>query len=110
MANVNGECADRLQRIGEGVLRWSLVFLLVFFGALKWTVAEAQGVAPFISNSPFLSWIGHALGQQGASNKSGAVASPPTCSRRCNQRNTESPAKAAPRTSSASTLERWLRA
>jgi len=49
------------------------VFLLVFFGALKWTAAEAQGVAPFITNSPFLSWIGHALGQQGASEAIGVI-------------------------------------
>jgi hypothetical protein len=29
--------ADWLQRTGAGILRWSLVFLLMFFGALKWT-------------------------------------------------------------------------
>jgi len=65
--------AERLQRIGGGVLRWSLVFLLVFFGALKWTAAEAQAVAPFIDHSPFLRWIGYAFGKQGASEVIGVI-------------------------------------
>ena len=65
--------AERLQRAGGGVLRWSLIILLVFFGALKWTAAEAQGVAPFIDNSPFLAWLGRALGQQGASEVIGVI-------------------------------------
>jgi uncharacterized membrane protein YkgB len=59
--------ADRLQRTGAGILRWSLVFLLMFFGALKWTTAEAQGIAPFISHSPFLRWVNVGFGPQGAS-------------------------------------------
>jgi reactive chlorine resistance protein C len=65
--------AQRLQSVGEAVLRGSLVFLLVFFGALKWTAAEAQGIAPFITNSPLLAWIGRTLGQQGASEVIGAI-------------------------------------
>ena len=65
--------AERLQRTGGGVLRWSLVFLLVFFGALKWTPAEAQAVAPFIDNSPFLAWMGRALGRAGASEAIGII-------------------------------------
>jgi uncharacterized membrane protein YkgB len=65
--------AERLQRTGGEVLRWSLVFLLVFFGALKWTAAEAQAVAPFIDNSPFLAWMGRALGRAGASEAIGII-------------------------------------
>jgi uncharacterized membrane protein YkgB len=40
---------------------------------LKWTATEAQGIFPFITNSPLLAWIGHALGQQGASEAIGVV-------------------------------------
>jgi uncharacterized membrane protein YkgB len=65
--------ADWLQRTGAGMLRWSLAFLLMFFGALKWTAAEAQGIAPFISHSPFLRWIGVGFGPQGASEAIGVV-------------------------------------
>jgi uncharacterized membrane protein YkgB len=65
--------AEQLQRVGEALLRWSLVFLLVFFGALKWTATEAQGIAPLMTNSPFLAWIGRAFGQQGASEVVGVI-------------------------------------
>jgi uncharacterized membrane protein YkgB len=59
--------ADWLQRTGAGILRWSLVFLLMFFGALKWTPAEAQAIAPFVSHSPFLRWVTVGFGPQSAS-------------------------------------------
>jgi uncharacterized membrane protein YkgB len=39
----------------------------MFFGALKWTTAEAQAIAPFISHSPFLHWVHVVFGPQGAS-------------------------------------------
>ena len=81
MANgTNLAQAERLQRTGGGVLRWSLVFLLVFFGALKWTPAEAQAVAPFIDNSPFLAWMGRALGRAGASEAIGIIELTTACS------------------------------
>jgi reactive chlorine resistance protein C len=65
--------AERMQHIGGEVLRWSLVFLLGFFGALKWTQAEALAIVPFIANSPLLSWTGYVLGPQHASEMIGIV-------------------------------------
>ena len=65
--------AERLERIGGEVLRWSLVFLLVFFGALKWTAPEAAAIRPFIVNSPFLWWVDRIFGQQGASEFIGVI-------------------------------------
>ena len=67
LESAQGVRADWLQRTGAGILRWSLVFLLMFFGALKWTPAEAQGIAPFISHSPFLRWVTVGFGPQSAS-------------------------------------------
>ena len=49
--------AALLRRIGAFILRYSLVFFLLFFGALKWTPAEAQGIQPMVGNSPLLSWL-----------------------------------------------------
>jgi uncharacterized membrane protein YkgB len=46
-----------LRRIGAFILRYSLVFFLLFFGALKWTAAEAQSIQPLVGNSPLLSWL-----------------------------------------------------
>lgn len=62
-----------LESVGANVLRYSLVFFLLFFGALKWTVDEARGVNPLIVNSPFLSWTNHLFGIQGASEFIGVI-------------------------------------
>jgi len=62
-----------LESVGANVLRYSLVFFLLFFGALKWTVDEARGVNPLIVNSPFLSWTNHLFGMQGASEFIGVI-------------------------------------
>lgn len=59
--------AVRLERVGAGAIRWSLILLLVFFGALKWAAFEADAIYPLISNSPFLSWMDTLFGKQGAS-------------------------------------------
>jgi uncharacterized membrane protein YkgB len=59
--------AHRIEVAGAEIVRWSIVLLLLFFGALKWTAAEADAIAPFIANSPVLRWIGHVFGRQGAS-------------------------------------------
>ena len=43
-------------------MQWSIVSLLLFFGALKCTAAEADAIAPFIVNSPALRWVGLVFG------------------------------------------------
>jgi uncharacterized membrane protein YkgB len=65
--------ASRLRRVGAFVLRYSLVFFLLFFGALKWTVAEAKGIEAMVSHSPILSWLYPALGVQGGSEAIGVI-------------------------------------
>lgn len=65
--------AERLQRIGAAVLRWSLASLLLFFGALKWTAAEAQAILPFMLNSPLLAWLERAFEPQHASELIGVI-------------------------------------
>lgn len=65
--------APRLRGIGAFVLRYSLVFFLVFFGALKWTAAEAKGIEPMVSHSPFFFWLYPAFGVQGGSEVIGVV-------------------------------------
>ena len=47
----------RAQSIGTAMLRYGLVAILVLIGATKWTAAEAEAIQPWISHSPFLSWI-----------------------------------------------------
>lgn len=39
------------------ILRWVMVVIFVAFGMQKFTLQSAQGIAQFISNSPFISWL-----------------------------------------------------
>ncbi|MCK6462151.1 MAG: DUF417 family protein, partial [Planctomycetes bacterium] len=52
---------DGLFRAGAHVLRWGLVAILLWFGAFKFTAAEAQAIEPLVGNSPLLSWLYRAL-------------------------------------------------
>jgi uncharacterized membrane protein YkgB len=65
--------ASSLSGVGAFVLRYSLVFFLVFFGALKWTAAEAKGIEPMVSHSPFFFWLYPVFGVQDGSEVIGVV-------------------------------------
>lgn len=54
-------------------LQWSLFVVFLWFGAMKFTNYEAQGIAPFIANSPLMSWLHSLFGVRGASGFIGAV-------------------------------------
>lgn len=45
-----------LEAGGQGVLRYGLVVILFWIGALKFTAYEAEGLIPLVSNSPLMSW------------------------------------------------------
>jgi uncharacterized membrane protein YkgB len=44
-----------------------MVIIYFFFGYQKWFAYEAQGLIPFISNSPLMAWMYPVFGIQGAS-------------------------------------------
>jgi uncharacterized membrane protein YkgB len=48
------------------VVRASMVIIFLFFGYQKWFEYEAQGLIPFISNGPLISWMYPVFGIQGA--------------------------------------------
>lgn len=48
-------------------LRWALVVIFLWFGGMKFTAYEANGIAPFIAHSPFMSWLHALFGITGAS-------------------------------------------
>ncbi|WP_028206389.1 YkgB family protein [Paraburkholderia nodosa] len=54
-------------RASLSLLRWALVAIFLWFGAMKFTAYEANGIAPFIINSPIMSWLHYLFGVQGAS-------------------------------------------
>ncbi|MDQ6724603.1 MAG: DUF417 family protein [Actinomycetota bacterium] len=47
----------RLQEIGAILLRYGLVIVLLWVGALKFTAYEAAAVEKFAGHSPLLSWL-----------------------------------------------------
>ncbi|HEY1212546.1 MAG TPA: DUF417 family protein [Bryobacteraceae bacterium] len=55
------------------LLRWTLVVVFLWFGAMKFTAYEANGIAPFIINSPIMSWLHALFGVQGASYVVGVI-------------------------------------
>ena len=52
-----GTSGRRLETTGAVLLRYSLVTVLLWVGALKFTAYEADAVANFVENSPLLSWL-----------------------------------------------------
>lgn len=40
-----------------GILRWVMVVIFISFGIQKFTPQSAYGIAVYISNSPFVSWL-----------------------------------------------------
>ncbi|QSQ18184.1 YkgB family protein [Myxococcus landrumensis] len=49
--------AAQADRIGMNVLRAGLVVVLVWIGALKVAEYEADGIVPFVANSPVMSFV-----------------------------------------------------
>jgi uncharacterized membrane protein YkgB len=43
--------------LGVLLLRYALVIILLWVGALKFTAYEAEGIQVFVENSPLLSWL-----------------------------------------------------
>jgi len=59
--------------IGEGLLRYGLVLVLGWIGAMKFTAYEAAGIQPLIASSPLMSWMYSVLSVQGVSNLIGVT-------------------------------------
>src|SRR3989442_1396997 len=48
------------------LVRASMVIIFLFFGYQKWFEYEAQGLIPYISNGPLISWMYPVFGIRGA--------------------------------------------
>jgi uncharacterized membrane protein YkgB len=55
------------------LLRFALVVIFIWFGGMKFTQYEANGIAPFVANSPLMSWLHALFGVQGASYVIGVI-------------------------------------
>ena len=62
-----------LENIGANVIRYGLVIVLLWVGALKFTAYEAEGIQGLIANSPLMSWMLGIMSVQGVSMLIGTV-------------------------------------
>ncbi len=46
-----------LEAIGQAIVRYGLVLVLGWIGAMKFTAYEAAGIQPLVANSPFMGWL-----------------------------------------------------
>jgi reactive chlorine resistance protein C len=49
--------SSRTTAVAALVARYGLVIVLAWFGAMKFTSYESQGISHWVANSPFLSWV-----------------------------------------------------
>ncbi len=54
-----------LEGVGEKVIRYGLVIILLWVGALKFTAYEAEGIQSLVANSPLMSWGYSVMSVQG---------------------------------------------
>jgi uncharacterized membrane protein YkgB len=54
-------------RAGLVLLRYGLVFLLLLWGAFKFTAFEAEAIEPLVRSHPLVSWLYELLGTRGGS-------------------------------------------
>ncbi len=62
-----------LENIGANVIRYGLVVILLWVGALKFTAYEAEGIQGLIANSPLMSWMYSVMSVRTASMLIGVV-------------------------------------
>jgi uncharacterized membrane protein YkgB len=75
--NVEHKNADgwgyTLENVGANIIRYGLVIILLWVGALKFTAYEAEGIQGLIANSPLMSWMLGVMSVQTASMLIGAT-------------------------------------
>jgi uncharacterized membrane protein YkgB len=59
--------AQLVEVIGRHSLRYGLVVVLLWIGAMKFTAYEAAGIAGFVSHSPLMSWAYSIFSERGFS-------------------------------------------
>jgi uncharacterized membrane protein YkgB len=62
-----------IEKAGEYLIHYSLVLVLLWIGAMKFTAYEAAGIEGLVKTSPLMSWLYRFLSLQGVSNLIGVV-------------------------------------
>lgn len=67
------QVGEMLSDLGIIVIRYGLVLVIFWIGAMKFTTYEANGIQPLVANSPLLGWLYGFLSVQAFSNVLGVV-------------------------------------
>lgn len=61
------------EKLGAFFIRYGLVLVLAWIGAMKFTGYEAEGIKPLVETSPLMSWMYKVLSLQATSNVIGVT-------------------------------------
>jgi uncharacterized membrane protein YkgB len=64
---------NSIEMLGRFLLRYGLVLVIGWIGAMKFTAYEAAGIQPLVSSSPLMSWMYKVLSVRGVSDLIGVV-------------------------------------
>ena len=64
---------QRISDVGAFIVRYGLVLVIAWIGALKFTASEAERVQPLVSNSPLMSWMNSLFSERGVSEIIGVI-------------------------------------
>jgi uncharacterized membrane protein YkgB len=65
--------SSRVEALGRRLSRYGLVVVVGWIGLMKFTGYEAEGIRPFVVNSPLMSWVYGIMSVQGFSAVLGVV-------------------------------------
>ena len=65
--------SSRVEAVGRELARYGLVVVVAWIGLMKFTAYEAEGIRPFVANSPLMSWVYGPMSVRGFSAVLGVV-------------------------------------
>src|SRR3954462_9698602 len=65
--------SSQVEAVGSGLARYSLAVVVGWIGLMKFTAYEAEGISPFVANSPLMSWVYGLMSVRGFSAVLGVV-------------------------------------
>ena len=63
----------QVEVVGRELARYGLVVVVAWIGLMKFTAYEAEGIRPFVANSPLMSWVYGLMSVRGFSAALGVV-------------------------------------
>jgi uncharacterized membrane protein YkgB len=65
--------SSQVEAVGSGLARYGLAAVIAWIGLMKFTAYEAEGISPFVANSPLMNWVYGFMSVQGFSAVLGVV-------------------------------------